>query len=117
MVNKELSEAAVELNTILKYTSQEIVKKIPKKFLEFMKKKASTTYQFNYDINKPLEKQNIKLKTKELIALIYIEYLSDSQEKREYSNIMSSIIIEIEEDKRKTYDPNNIFKNKRKELT
>lgn len=112
MVSKELSEAAVELNTILEYTSQDVIDKIPKKFLTFMKEIASTTYQFKYDTSKPLEEQNIKPKTKGLIALIYKDYLCDEQERQEYLNTVSRIMGEIEQEKRELYNPNNIFKNK-----
>lgn len=112
MASKELSEAAVELNTIIEYTSQDVVNKIPKKFLTFMKKIASTTYQFKYDTSKPLEEQDIKPKTKGLIALIYKDYLCDAQEKQEYLNTVSRVMEEIEQEKRELYDPNNIFKNR-----
>lgn len=115
MVSKELSEAAVELNTILEYTSQDVIDKIPKKFLTFMKEIASTTYQFKYDTSKPLEEQNIKPKTKGLIALIYKDYLCDEQEKQEYLNTVSRIMREVEQEKRELYDPNNIFKNREQE--
>lgn len=115
MVSKELSEAAVELNTILEYTSQDVIDKIPKKFLTFMKEIASTTYQFKYDTSKPLEEQSIKPKTKGLIALIYKDYLCDEQERQEYLNTVSRIMGEIEQEKRELYDPNNIFKNREQE--
>ena len=44
MVSKELSEAAVEINVILENTSPEIVSKIPKKFIVFLKEIASKNY-------------------------------------------------------------------------
>lgn len=116
MMSKELSEAAVELNTILEYTSPDVINKIPKKFLTFMKKIASTTYQFKYDTSKPLEEQNIKPKTKGLIALIYKDYLCDEQEKQEYLNTVSRVMEEIEQEKRELYNPNNIFKNRIQEI-
>lgn len=112
MVSKELSEAAVELNTILEYTSQDVINKIPKKFLTFMKEIASTTYQFKYDTSKPLEEQDIKPKTKGLIALIYKDYLCNEQEKQEYLNTVSRVIEGIEQEKRELYNPDNIFKNR-----
>ena len=112
MISKELSEAAVELNTILEYTSQDVIDKIPKKFLAFMKKIASANYQFKYDTSKPLEEQNIKPKTKGLIALIYKDYLCDVQEKQEYLSTVSRVMAEIEQEKRELYNPNNIFKNR-----
>ena len=81
MVSKELAEAAVEINVILENTSPEIVNKIPQKFINFLKEISSITYTFKYDNSKSLEEQDIKPKTKGLIALIYKDYLCDPLEK------------------------------------
>lgn len=112
MVSEELSEAVVELNTILENTSPEVLEKIPEKFIKFMKSIASTTYQFEYDKTKPLEEQNIKPKTKGLIALIYKDFLCDEKEKQEYLNNISKVLEDVEQEKRKMYNPDDIFKKK-----
>ena len=112
-MTKELSEAAVELNEILKNTSPDVVEKIPKKFIEFIKENASTTYQFEYDKTKSLEEQNIKPKTRGLIALIYKDFLCSKEEKQEYMKNVSRMLEEIEQEKREKYNPDNIFKNKK----
>ena len=52
MVTKELSEAAVEFNCILEYTSEELKNKIPQIFLDFLKNIQSQTYKFQYDKTK-----------------------------------------------------------------
>lgn len=95
MISKELSETAAELNAILDNTSIEVVKKIPKKFLRFMKENASITYKFEYDKTKTLEEQNIKPKTKGLIALIYKDYLCNESEKQQYLNNIEKILNNI----------------------
>ena len=112
MVSKELSEAAVELNVILENTSPEIVSKIPKKFIAFLKEIASKNYIFKYDNTKSLEEQDIKPKTKGLLALIYKDFLCDTQEKQEYINHISLVTEKIEERKREKYNPDNIFNNR-----
>ena len=111
-MNKELSEAAVELNVILDNTSPEIVNKIPKKFIELMHSIESTTYEFKYDKTKPLEDQIIKTKTKGLIALIYKDFLCDEKEKKEYLTKVSNVLNEIEQEKREMYNPDDIFKKR-----
>lgn len=112
MVSKELSEAAVELNVILENTSPEIVSKIPKKFIVFLKEIASKNYIFKYDNTKSLEEQNIKPKTKGLLALIYKDFLCEPQEKQEYINHISLVTEKIEQRKREKYNPDNIFNNR-----
>ena len=61
MVTKELSEAAVEFNSILEYTSEDLKNKIPKKFLDFLQSIQSKTYKFEYDKTKKLDEQKLKL--------------------------------------------------------
>lgn len=112
MVSKELSEAAVEINVILENTSPEIVSKIPKKFIVFLKGIASKNYIFKYDNTKSLEEQNIKPKTKGLLALIYKDFLCEPQEKQEYINHISLVTEKIEQRKREKYNPDNIFNNR-----
>ncbi len=114
MASKELSEAVVELNVILENTSSEVVSKIPKKFIKFLNSIASKTYHFEYDKTKSLEEQNIKPKTKGLIALIYKDYLCDEQEKKDYLDNVSKILNVIEEEKREKYNLDDIFKKKEK---
>ena len=84
MVTKELSEAAVEFNCILSNASPEIIKKIPKSFINFMKDIASTTYKFDYDKSKKLNEQTLKLETRGLISLVYSDYICNDKEKEEY---------------------------------
>lgn len=111
MVSKELSEAAVELNVILENTSPELVSKVPKKFLAFLNEIASKNYIFKYDNTKSLEEQEIKPKTKGLLALIYKDFLCDPQEKQEYINHIALVTEKIEQRKREKYNTDNIFNN------
>lgn len=114
MVSIELSEAAVEFNCILEYTEEKLKKKIPQKFLDFLKEIQSNTYKFEYDKNKRLSEQNLKPKTRGLIALVYKDYICDEDEKKEYLRIIQEKIMQKEVEKRKIYNPDNIFKNKEK---
>ena len=113
MVTKELSEAAVEFNIILEYTSEELKNKIPKKFLDFLQSIQSKTYKFEYDKTKKLDEQKLKPKTRGLIALVYQDYICNEAEKEEYIQKSQKIIKQIEENKREKYNPNDIFKDKK----
>ena len=113
MVTKELSEAAVEFNRILEYTSEELKNKIPKKFLDFLQSIQSKNYKFEYDKTKKLDEQKLKPKTRGLIALVYQDYICNDAEKEEYIQKSQKIIQQIEENKREKYNPNDIFKDKK----
>lgn len=113
MVTKELSEAAVEFNSILEYTSEDLKNKIPKKFLDFLQSIQSKTYKFEYDKTKKLDEQKLKPKTRGLIALVYQDYICNEAEKEEYIQKSQKLIKQIEESKREKYNPNDIFKDKK----
>lgn len=113
MVTKELSEAAVEFNCILNHTSQDIINKIPLKFLNFMKSIASTTYKFDYDKTKTLNEQNLKTETRGLISLVYSDYICDKKEKEVYLNKCKHHLEMKETEIREKYNPDNLFKNSR----
>ena len=114
MVTKELSEAAVEFNCILDNSSQEIIDKIPQKFIKFMKNIASTTYTFNYDKSKQLNEQDIKPETRGLISLVYQDYICSEDEKKDYILKCKNHEIKKEEELREKYNLDNVFKNRKK---
>lgn len=105
MVTKELSEAAVEFNCILDNSSQEIIDKIPQKFIKFMRDIASTTYEFNYDKSKKLNEQDIKPETRGLISLVYQDYICSENEKKDYILKCKNYEIKKEEELREKYNP------------
>ena len=111
MVTKELSEAAVEFNCILNNASPEIINKIPQNFISFMKSIASTTYKFDYDKNKKLKEQTLKPETKGLISLVYSNYICNDKEKEEYINKCQNHLRKKEQEARKKYNPDNLFKS------
>lgn len=117
MVTKELSEAAVEFNCILEYTSEELKSKIPKRFLDFLKSIQSQTYKFKYDKTKKLNEQELKPKTRGLIALVYQDYLCNETDKKEYIQKSQKFFKQIKEIERETYNPKDIFKDKEIKFT
>lgn len=111
MITKELSEAAVEFNGILSNASPEIIKKIPKSFINFMKDIASTTYKFDYDKSKKLNEQTLKLETRGLISLVYSDYICNDNEKEEYMNKCKNHLKIKEQEAREKYNTDKLFKN------
>ena len=83
MINNELSEAFAEINVILKYLPIQYVDKIPNKLKNFFNTTASKTYQVKIDPSMSLEEQNMKEKTKDLIAILYRNYWCNAEERKE----------------------------------
>ena len=110
MDTKELSEAAVEFNCILKHFSKDIIKKIPNDLTTFLKEIESKTYKFKFDKRKKLKEQNLKLETRGLIALVYRDYLCNQEERIKYQKKCREHIMKKELEKIEKYNPDNIFK-------
>lgn len=103
MVNEELRESVVEFFAILENTDEEVLNKIPKNFLNFLKSIESDTYKFKYDRKKKLADQNIKAKTRGLIALVYQDYICTEEEKKEYIQLCNDYFFEEEVRKNNMY--------------
>lgn len=111
MVTKEFAEASAEMNEILKYMPDEEIEKIPSKLREFFKEVESKDYVTNINPNMPLDKQQIKEKTKDIIALIYRNYWCSEEERKELDQKLIENDKKFEEELREKYNPDNIFKN------
>ena len=75
---------------------------------------ASTTYEFNYDKSKKLNEQDIKPETRGLISLVYQDYICSENEKKDYILKCKNYEIKKEEELREKYNPDNVFKNRKK---
>ena len=108
-MDKEINEIAVEINSIFDNLSYEVLNKIPLNIREFFRNNASNTYVFKYDKNKSLREQNIKSKTRGVIAFLYRDYVCNEDEKEEYNKIYFKYLNKKEEEKKDLYNPNNLF--------
>ena len=78
-----MNDIAKEVVSILDYVDYELIKKIPIKFLDYLKNTAKdSSKKVDIDLNKSLLEQNISEESKDLIALIYYNYLASEEEKR-----------------------------------
>lgn len=77
MVNLEYKQAAVEVLEILDLLTEENKNKIPKEVIDFLEKNKDEDYLFNINEEEidNIEKLDVKQKTKEILAGIYIDYL------------------------------------------
>ena len=76
-------EAFTEVNEILKYLSEDLLKKIPKEFIDNIKENMSTSYILKYDNTKGINEQNLKQETRAILSVIYRDYICDENIKKE----------------------------------
>lgn len=111
MVTKELSEAAVEINSIFNNMSINLLNKIPVKIRNFFFEISSKKYTFEYDKSKTLNEQNLLPMTKGILALIYRDYLCNDIEKEKYIKEYKKTLMLIEQKKQEKYNSDNLFKS------
>lgn len=116
MVSVEYREAAVEVLGILEYLEEIDKNKIPKEIIEFLEKNKSKTYNPEINYWDDIESLNLKKKTRQILAGIYIDYLSSEEEKKEYIDKLRKNEMRYQEKLKEKYDVNNIFKKRDTEV-
>lgn len=107
-----------EVLITLAYFDEELIKKIPDKVFENLKELAGESEEdFYINTEKDLENQDISEESKDLISLIYYDYIADEQEKKEIMKSWNENEIKYQEDLRIKYNVDNIFKNRKQETS
>lgn len=108
-------EAFTEVNEIIKMMPDELVNKIPTKFLEMIEEERDT--QYNPNIQEPLEKQKLRNETIIILGLIYRDFLCTTEQRKKLqekdARDLQEAKRELEEELRQKYNPDDIFKNKK----
>lgn len=119
MVNtteKEYRCAYKEVSIIIEYLEEEIRSKIPEEKIEFYKKHMDINHEFEIDIEKELDDQNILYQTRCILANLFIDYIATKEDKEKILKEEQEEIKQIEKEKRDKYNPNDIFNNKINEV-
>ena len=113
----EYRKALFEVYTILENTEEEIRSKIPEKFINFIKENMDENHNFNLQYGKGLAEQNLMEETKQILALMYRDYICTKEERKELLEKEQEKRIEKETENKEKYDINfeKIKANKRKE--
>ena len=112
MVDIEYANAYTEVLEILKYISIEDYNKIPKSKIELFRTNANKDYIFNYNPNKTLDEQNVSKIAKEIIAILFRDYWATDVQRDKIMKKQNFDRQKLEEEKRKKYNPDDLFKKK-----
>lgn len=108
----KVDDIAKETLYILNYFDFSFVSKIPNKFLENLKKMAETSrITVNIDRHKKLEEQEISEDCKDLISLIYYNYVANENDKEEILKCWNKNEEKYQNELNEKYNANDIFKN------
>ena len=84
MVELRYRNAFKEVDEILKYTDINLVNKIPKKFIDFLRANMNNEYEFNVQEGLHLNKQNLSEEANNILALIYRDYCATDEKYEEF---------------------------------
>lgn len=115
MINKEYAMAYKEVIEILKYVPDEDVAKIPQEKLDFYRANMDMSYNYKIDESKEFEKQEMSEITKAVLANIFRDYWATQYQRERILAKEKYDLEKLEEEKREKYNPDYIFKNRKKE--
>lgn len=109
-LDAEIKRAYSEVYEILKLVDKEYFDKIPKKFVEFLKREKDNNYIPNINENIPLEEQKLLNDTINILAMIKLDYwCSSEEEKSELLKLLNENEKKHKEKINEKYNPENIF--------
>lgn len=116
MVDNLYKNAFKEIYIILQNTEDELVQKVPQKFMDFLQNNMNSDYEVNIDNNTDINKQSLLPETEAVLSLIYRSYWATDEEKAEFSNNDIEHLAKVEKIKKSQYkDIDEIF-SKRQNL-
>ena len=111
MENIEYLNSLYQINEIIKYMTPNLKARIPKKIISYFENNKSKDYNWKIDETIPLEKQNLLPATKEILTVLYRDYICDDVERVELEKNLTNNEIKYQEKLKEKYNTNNIFKN------
>lgn len=110
MLSKSWKEGITETLEILKFSTEEELEKIPKKFMKFLNDNKSENYYFKIYEKEEITKLKLKNETKNLFAFIAYTYWSDTEEKKEkFQVVLKNNQQLVEDKKREKFKGESIF--------
>lgn len=110
MINNSYAKAYTEVLAIIEHFSKEDYAKIPAEKIEFYKKNMDKNYNFTIDPKVDLDKQNVSKEANAIIVNLFRDYYATEYQKTKIKEILNLNQMREEQEKRKKYNPDDIFK-------
>jgi len=111
---QEINDICKEVLTILAFFNENLIERIPAKvFKNLSKLAADSKLDFYIDKEKDLDEEDISEESKDLISLIYYDYIASEDEKNEIAKLWNQNEYKYQEYLKEIYNSDNLFKNKK----
>lgn len=117
MVKDDYSNVYKEVLTVLSNLIEKDYNKIPKEYIKFLEENCSKDYEFNYDISKNIDQQNLSNNAKYILFGLFEKFGATEKQKEKIKLFKNNYYKKIEEQQREKYNPNNLFENRKQEVT
>lgn len=81
MIDDVYKKAFKEVYYILQNTEDELIEKVPQKFINFLQTNMDKNYQINISTNIEINKQKLLPETEDILSLIFRSYWATDEEK------------------------------------
>ena len=105
-----------DISIIISMMPSQMQDKISQKLKDFIENNKAENYSSNINPTVPLKEQILKKETKAMLGIIYRDYLCSEEQRRKLLENEKTEIEEYERELREKYNPDNLFKNKTKEV-
>lgn len=112
MDNGNYANAYKEVLVVINNLVEEDYRKIPKEYIKFLEENSNPNHKFKYEKSKSFKEQNILEETKIFLLVLFEMFGATEDQKKAIKEFKAYYNIMIEEEKRKKYNPDNIFKKK-----
>ena len=109
MIDEVYRNSFKEVYEILENTENELLEKIPTKFMNFIKDNMNENYKTNIQRDVDIDKQLLLKETEAVLSLIYRSYWSTDEEKQELTIKDQQEFIKKEEKKKEQYQGKDIY--------
>ena len=110
------SRMCTDISIIISMMPSQMQYKISQKLKDFIENNKAENYSSNINPTVPLKDQSLEKETKAMLGIIYRDYLCSEEQRRKLIENEKIEIEEYERELREKYNPDNLFKNKHKEI-
>ena len=110
MINTKYANAYKEVLAVLNNLVKEDYEKIPGEYIEFFETNCNNDYDFEYDTSKSFSEQDFLDDTKYILFGLFEKFGATEMQKTMIKAFRTSYYNKLEEEKRKKYNPDDIFK-------
>ena len=110
MKETNYANAYKEVLIVLDNLITEDYNKIPKEYIEFLRKNCNNNYEFYYDKSKTFEEQELLDNTKYILFGLFEKFGATKLQKEKIKAFKNNYYNQLEEEKRAKYNPDSIFK-------